>query len=433
MKHRFLFSILSVFVFFSLILSNSVFAEEVNPYSTEGKVTRVGTVNIQNAKIVSQKGNTFEISFEMSNREIIQSGVKYGVKLVSKTKDGQVLADEKVYDESIYLPENTVIRKDITYVAPSNLSGTYSLVLFGGNTSGFSFGISYLKDVTLVASAKGFEIVTNSCYLKVEGDKSNTHYSLLQNVDIGEGESLRLTCNTINNTSNVMSLTPTYETRYRSPFGDIVPVTGGDVMPIAFKATKNESFSVVLPKGPTPQMYNLNFNLKGPELSNTIGIKYLVRGLTATITNLSFNKDYYGRGEQAVLTLLWAASSTSDKFLRGDNTGATAPVLSAEGVITNSDGGRCSATFTQTLTRSPEGPKMDIPVTIISSCLNPQVTLTIKDDNGTTLDQKDFSITTTVVPEKEKPNLNIILMVVLAIIAIIVISIILKKKNQTIS
>ncbi len=427
MKYRFLFSVLSVFVFFSVVLLSPVFAAETAPSASGEKVVRVGTVNIQNAQVVSQNGNTFDISFEMSNREIAQTDVHYGVKLVSKTKAGQVLADEKVYDESLYLPEHTTIRRTITYVAPTTLSGTYSLVVFGGNSNGFSLGISYIKDVTLTAAPQGLEILTSSCYLTVGSEK--THYGLLQNIDISASESLRLTCNTLNHTGGALSLTPMYETRYRSPFGELSSVNGGDTKPIAFTASKTGSFSVLLPKGMTPQMYNLKVVLQGAQTSNSISIKYLIRGLTATVTNLSFDKDYYARGDTAALTLLWASSSSTDTFLRGNNSNVTSGALSAEGSITTDTGKECSAPFTQTLTRSTEGPKVTIPVSITANCVNPHVSVAIKDAAGTVLDQKDFSIPTIKVPEKTGSN-PIVLIVILAAILGIVIAIRIKKRHE---
>lgn len=426
MKHRFSFSILSVLVLFSLVLSNSVLAADTPPTNPEGKATLVATVNIQNAEIVSQKGNVFEISFEMSNRQIIQNGVKYGVKLVSKVKGNQFLADEKVYDESLYLPENTIIRKNITYVAPETLDGNYSLLVFAGNSSGFSFGISFVKDITLASPAKGLEIVTDSCYLKVEGDKKNTHYGLLQNVDIKESENLRLTCNTINHTKDTLSLTPTYETRNHSSFGDVANTTGGDAMPIKFAPSKSESFSVLLPKAVTPQIYNLKVSLVGTSSSNAVSVQYIVRGITASIKNLSFDKDYYSRGDKALLTLLWNSSSNQDKFLRSDNLYTSTPLISVDGVITNDNGGKCAQKFTQNLSN---GFKIEMPVSITAKCLNPHVSLTLKDDKGATLDQKDFSVTTIIPPQQTLPSTNKILLAILIVIIIIGLSMYMKKKN----
>lgn len=429
MKKRFLFSTFSIFVLFSLLLSSSVFAEDsTKPADSNpvGKPVLVATVNIQNTKIVSQKGNVFEISFEMSNDKIIQNGVHYGVKLVSTVKGEQFLIDEKVYDESLYLPEHTIIRKTITYTAPEMLSGKYALILFGGNSSGLSLGFSVVKDITLTASKKGLEVVTDSCYLKVEGDKFNTHYGLLQNVDIKESESLRLTCNTINHTNDSLSMTPTYETRSYSPFGESVSTVGGDNTNIKFAPSKSEGFSVVLPKGTIPGLYNLKVSLDGAIPSNILSVQYQVQGVTASIKNASFDKDYYSRGDQAIVTVLLNTSNSADQFLRSSNLYTDIPKMSLEGELTNGDGGKCAPTFNQEVSSF----KMDIPISIVSKCLNPHISLTVKDDQGKVLDQKEFSVTTINPPQKKSLNSTTLIVVILIVILLIIISMRKKKKDM---
>lgn len=442
MKHRFTLSLLSVFVLGSLFISSSVFAagtttksqtakSATTPTTPTAQETLVGTVNIQKAQIISQVGNKFEISFEFSNREMLQTGVKYGVKLVSKTKTSQVLADEKVYDESVTLPENSTTKKQITYVAPDMLSGTYSIVLFASNSSGFSFGISFVKEVILKGSGTGFEIVTDSCYLKVEGDASNTHYALTKGVDISKDENLRLTCNTINHSADTLSLTPSFETRYHSAYGDVAETTGGDVIPISFAASKSENFSVLLPKGISPQVYNVNVKLSdGRTISNTISSKYVIRGMSATITNLSLDKDYYKNGDKAILSFLWTAPLSTDKFIRGDNSSAGASVLSLNTTITNAYNTKCAEPLNQQLVRSASGPILEIPVSITATCLDPHVSLVIKDASGKVLDSKDFIVKTTSIPQNGRPSSSTILIIVIALILIVIITMYMKKKNK---
>jgi hypothetical protein len=431
MKNRFTFSILSILVLCSLFISSSILAATgatVTPAQpSKQQVLPVANVNIKNAKLVSQKGNVFDISFDISNGTGLQTGVKYGVKLISKTKTGQVLSDEKVYDESLTLPENSNTSKEITYEAPSTLSGTYSILLFSSNTSGFPFGASFVKEVNLSESAKGLEIVTSSCYLKVEGDKSNVHYGLNQGVDIASTESLRLTCNTVNHTNDTLSLTPAYETRYHSSYGDIAPVTGGDMASIVFKAQKSESFSVVLPKGSIPQVYNVNVLLKNASASsNSINAKYLVRGASATIANLSLDKDYYKVGEKAIISLIWSSPSSSN-LIRG-GVADTSSVLSVNGNITNDKGNKC-AEINQSLSK---GSQAQIPAVIMSSCFNPHVSLSIKDSAGNTLDQKDFNIlTTSSLPASATPANNFMLILIVVLIVIILIGAYVRaKKNK---
>ncbi len=88
-------------VLFLLAISTQVLAEtapaKTKPTSKDAisvNTVVLATVNIQNAKIVSQKDNTFNISFSLSNREGVQSGVKYGIELI---KDNKYVVDEKIF------------------------------------------------------------------------------------------------------------------------------------------------------------------------------------------------------------------------------------------------------------------------------------------------------------------------------------------------
>ena len=81
----------------------------------------IATVNIQDTKIISQDKNVVHIYFKLTNREGVQTGLKYGVSLVSEIKGKQVVVDEKVYDESFSLLANDSVVKNIEYVAPKVL------------------------------------------------------------------------------------------------------------------------------------------------------------------------------------------------------------------------------------------------------------------------------------------------------------------------
>jgi hypothetical protein len=438
MKNRFKFFLLSTFVLFSVILSGSALAVEktiAGPNQVKEESLPIATVNIENAQVLSQKNNIFNISFDISNRQGLQTGVKYGVKLISKTKTGQVLVDEKVYDESFTLPENSVTSKNIIYVAPSTLSGTYSLVLFSSNSSGFPFGISFIKEVTLSASVKGLEIVVDSCYLKVEGN--DTKYKISEGVDISKSdESLDLTCNVINRSSNSLSMVPVYDTKYHSAYGDTAPTSGGDTSPISFAPSKNGNFSITLPKGTIPQAYSVDVSLKsGNIISNRVTVRYIISGASATVTNLSLDKDYYQAGEEAIISLIWA-SLENNNLTRGGSS-ATNPSLFVSATITNDKENKCAVVSEQALVRDADNrPQIKIPVSIMSECFNPTVSVTIKDNTGNTLDQKDFKITTTSTQRSEAtiPKSKSILWIIIGLAAIILVGALMKmKKNKNIN
>ena len=280
------------------------------PNTPSQNIIALATVNITDAKILSQNGNILKLSFNISNREGAQTGVKYGVQLISATKNTQTIVDEQVYPDSLTLAEHSAVSKEITYTPPANLSGTYALFLSSKNESGFPFALSFVGNVTLTATVKGIEINPESCFLTVAGEKGSPHYTLRQGVDIAQNENLILSCTATNHSSVAVSAVPVFETRYRTAYGSVVPQTGGDANPISFSAGQKKSFSIVLPKAENPQAYEVLITLKtGEVLSNMTGVHYVIRGASATIQNVSLDKNYYTKGDTAVLSLVWTPSA----------------------------------------------------------------------------------------------------------------------------
>ncbi|MCX6754606.1 MAG: hypothetical protein NTU81_02145 [Candidatus Nomurabacteria bacterium] len=431
----FKFSILSFLVAFSLVTPNASFAADVPAttpkVSTSTTATIVATVNIVNAKITSQVGNTFNISFGLSNREGLQTGVKYGVKLImDKTK---YVSDEKVYDESITLYENSTINRDIVYTAPTLKAGTYSLVLSSQNTGGFPFGIVSLGKVKLVEAPKGVIVQNDSCYLTVEGEKGSPHYKLTQSIDISASESLRITCSALNEKSTPVSVTPIFETRYTSAYGDIAPQSGGDNTAISFKKNEKKNISFVLPKGEKPQSYSIDIKLTGADTSsNTIFTNYILSGVSASIAKLSLDKDIYYGGDKGEMSILWLVSGGNTP--RSIVKSANAPVISLALSITNDQGRACINPISQALVSDPAKPDTTIPFSIKTNCTNPQVKATITDDKGSILDEKDFTFKSNpiqpVKPASKLFTMKNILIAAGVLLAIIALGFYLKKKND---
>lgn len=386
-------------VVFSGIVSAAVFFGTAVPYIAQAATTppsaEVGvilaTVNIQDAKIVSQSGNTFKLSFNISNREGIQIGVKYGVQLVSETSTSQVAVDEQVYPETLTLAENSSVSREVTYIAPPNLSGTYTLVLSSKNESAFPFALVVVGKVALTPTAKGVTIDPNSCYLLVVGDKSAHHYNLVEGVDIAQNENLTLSCTAKNNGSATLSIVPSYETRYRSAYGDVVSQAGGDTNSISFAAGQSKTISLTLPKAESPQAYNVTTTLKsGDTSSNTITAHYVLSGPSATVQIAALDKSYYAKGETANLPLVWSASA--DAFPNSRLNAKSPSAVTASVTMTDGSGNACIATQTQILS----GTKLNVPLTVDRDCSNPHVTLALIDAKGQVLAERKFNLTSPV-------------------------------------
>lgn len=118
-------------VLFLLAISTQVLAAGTAPATTTKtpptEAILLATVNIESPKIISQERDIIKISFNLSNREGLQTGVKYGVKLLKEVKNGdkviKYVVNEKIYDESLTLNPNTKTPVEITYEAPTYLSG----------------------------------------------------------------------------------------------------------------------------------------------------------------------------------------------------------------------------------------------------------------------------------------------------------------------
>lgn len=65
--------------------------------------------------------------------------------------------------------------------------------------------------------------------------------------------------------------------------------------------------SFILPKALEPQAYDVKVALKSSEnTSNPIIIHYVLQGISATIQNLSLDKDFYNKGDTATLSFFWS-------------------------------------------------------------------------------------------------------------------------------
>lgn len=392
--------VLSVFVSTSVLFGGAghSLAQIATPTASPQSTVVLATVNIRDAKIVSQEGNTFHISFSLSNREGVQMGVKYGVQLVSENGNSSFIMDEKIYPEVLTLGENSNVSKEITYTAPQNLSGTYALLLSSKNESGFPFALAFVGNVTLTASVKGITVDPTSCFLQVSGEKGSPHYDLTQGVDIAQTENLILTCSATNTASTALSATPLFETHYRSAYGNVVSQTGGDTSAISFAALQKKTFSIMLPKAGEPQAYDVSMTLKsGNMFSNTVVAHYVISGSSATVQTISIDKNFYKKGDTATLPFIWSPSA--DAFPNARIGTGTPSAVSANITMTDGSGNTCIAPVKESLSAG----KLNVPLLLTADCTDPHVSLSLVDAKGSVLAKKELMIASPIVAKSELP------------------------------
>lgn len=417
-------SSISFFVLFSLLLSTGVSAVETTTAPAPAqKAVVVATVNLQNAKIISQEGNVFNISFNITNREGAQSGMMYSVKLLQKTDKTQTIADEYVYPEVFSIGANATQEKSIVYTAPASLDGTYTMIVSIKNYNGLPLGTGSLGDIKLVSSIKTIEILPETCVISTFADKNVSSTPLAKGVSISPKDSILLTCTIINNSKEALTGTPVYETHYRTIFGDVVEQTGGDVTPITLKSGEKKIVSLAIPKATAPQNYTLKFSLKsGDVYSNSVFVNYNLSGLSATIQNFSLDKDLYQKGETAKISFFWTMLANKENN----------STITLDAKITDERGKDCVDPISQVLTKTG---LVEIPALITKDCKNPQVSITLKDASGNVLDQKDLSFKSTISPTQNifaGKNSILIIIVILIVLGLAMYFIKRKKKENNI-
>lgn len=398
-------------IFFGVFVM--MFVSFITPsFAQTGAPVPVAEVNLQGAKIENQVGNVMNIPFVISNGAQVQTGVQYGVRLVSK-KDQTVVYDETVFDETLTLPENSVTKKNIIYTAPAVLSGSYDVYIVLSNTSGFPFALSRIGSVTLTATEKTVLITPESCTLAVSGKKGATQSPLSKMLSLRPGQMSALRCTVTNTLNSTVTVTPSVETFAESLYGaSLGQVSTGD--PLLFKAGEKKIISLVIPAEKKPQRYTTRIALVGSGItSNTVIARYSVAGVAASIANISLDADYYTAGDTASVSLLSNSFGTKD--------------LSVSIRITSSQGGTCGSLKDVALIPG----KQTLSVKISRPCFNPTITASLE-NKGTVLDEKTLTVATTSTPRAESTfsgtKGSLLLLILVALIAWA--GIYLRKKNH---
>jgi hypothetical protein len=213
----------------------------------------------------------------------------------------------------------------------------------------------------------------------------------------------------------VIEVTPSYQILSGSIYGEDLHVTDGDLSPLSLEPNKTKEFSVLLPKVTNPGDYFLNFTLANESYkSNTVSASFNIKGSNAKVLNLSLDKDYYEKGETALLKLSYMNYNVAS--------------LSAEVTILKSRDKACSAVIKEDL--SDFKPIVDISVPLKSRCINPQVFIKLVDANGVVYAEKYISVTTATPLEKEKETNNILFIIIPLVIIFLAIAVIKTKKNN---
>jgi hypothetical protein len=388
----------------------------------------VATVNVYNAKIDSQTGDTLNISFDLTNKTGVQPQIRYAIMLIKQTSSTQTLVDEKVYNDVISLGENDQRHITAIYQAPAFLNGTYMVAIDTRNESGFPFGTTPISQVTLTGSGQSL-LIEPSSYFTVTQDATTTDYNILQGVDVKSSENLILHANISNPTSNDITAIPHITTYYRDMFGKIMGTQ--DFSSITVPKNSTTTFSFEIPKPTDPQVYDaaLTFNgSNGNQISNILSTHYIIYGISATIQNILFNKQSYQKGDTAIISFLWSGSADSFYGSRLGGSSSTPVNLSFE--VKDANGASCSDPYITSLTKSGFQ-IIDIPIT--NNCKTPVANVTLKDQSGNILASNVFTTASTTSATSQDSSILWIIFWIIIIIAIAIVFIYYYKQKKGIS
>lgn len=365
----------SIFVSLIVLGSTSFVFAETAPAKSNTIV--LAKINAQNGKVVSQEGDKLNLSFSISNREGAQSGVRYGIRLEKMQDKKGILIDERVYDEVLSIGANSVIDKNIEYIAPANLEGKYNLYVSLKNYSGLPLVVkTILGEVSLSTTKDLLEMQSDSCSVSSGNISSG---KINQNILVEKTNDLFLNCKVKNTSKEKVEIKPAFETFYGSIYGEKVEQSGGKYETFSFAPLEEKTISFVLPKANTPQNYVTKVSFeKGKIASNYVLVNYTLSGVSATIRNISLDKNSYKAKEVARLALFWSSSLKRDQATNS---------VSLNANIVNDKQAVCASLENKQLASVGF---VEIPVTLNKNCENPKVAVELKDLDGNILDKKSL-------------------------------------------
>lgn len=326
-------------------------------------LTPIAMVNIEKGAIVSQQDHILNASFTLTNKKDIQVGVRYGIQLIKENAKKQSIADYKMYDEAITLVEGASIPKEIVYTAPATLSGEYTVLIISGNKDGFPFGTAMIGKVTFPSGEKGLQIIPGSCASSA--------------TQVNPDEQVSVSCTVQNTTEAPITATPVVSVYEGAIYGTRAPGVASNKDVIV--APGESIITLTLPVQKNPQAYtaSLALSYNGAQSNSSI-VSYAVKGNKGSLSNVTLDKDYYAKGDNATVSVVWLS---------------TAQHVSIEGTIVSSNGRMCSTSFNKAFFRQDDGVHVSIVVPIIKDCKNPQVNVTLKNQMGVVLDTNVFTFT----------------------------------------
>jgi hypothetical protein len=357
---------------------------------TEGVV--VANINLSDAAILSNEAGKIRVRVDIVNQgDTPQGDIRYGVELIKTTDKGQSKVDTLITDEIVSVAAKQSLHKEIAYQVPTFLSGDFDLWIIAKTTGGLMLGLTNAGKVTLTGAGDFVEIVPESCAVKVKGDDKK--YTLDQGVDVAKDEKLSLVCEAQNHSGKQISVYPRFETRERMMYGKNVDMKYPFVPEMTFAPNEKKEIDIAILTPDKSQAYDIAvvFMNKDTDMSvsNKVSVHYVLRGVSATIQNVSLDQTTYRKGDTMTATLFWTPSA--DSFLNSRvGAGTTIKDVTVKIDITDEAGIACSKSVTKKVFPT----EMHFTASMVvmkKECHAPKLSVTLLDGQGNILDSRTVS------------------------------------------
>ena len=366
---------------------------EVNPEDAVNlnDMQIVARVELYDAEIVSQENNKFKLRFRLVNEGDIQPQVKYLVQLTDQ--DNQKVIHQQYYDEMVTLGKGEELKKEIAYEAPYGLNGKYNIHISAGNLKGLTLALGGFGEVEMTGEGL---IEFNSCYIEIGDEK----FPVNSGVDIDPTEQAVVRCEVFNSSVYDIEAKLNVDINERSPFGEAVKKEEMETQFFKAKETTSVTYNLFLPE--KPQSYDGNMVFKSNNLvsSQTVPLHYVVRGDSATIQNISLDKDDYLANDIMKIRLLIAGDADDFPQARETVRENGNNKLFAEVAIFDERNKKCADAKEFEIDKSIN----DFDLKAQSDCRNPNISVKLKNADGKILDENDFSLRTV----SEEPTANVV-------------------------
>lgn len=366
-------------------------------------------VNLQNSSVVANV-NVYNIEAHQTNRrgiriafDIVNDGntvepnIKYAAELnsVNMDKNGVIqseIVDSFVFKDVVSINSRETIHKEVDYQAPLALSGEFYVGISARKESGLPLASNIGKKILLKKIESGVEIDNRTCKII---SAANETFTLFDGAIVNKNaKDLKLSCDLLNNSSRQQTFIPKLITIKKTEYGDVV--NEKNLLEEKMNAREKKNFTFSIPVENKSGWYVVKFALydKNIAISNSINVRYMVRGVSGSIENLQLDKDFYKKGDEINASLLFSVMSSFIFSSQSATGGSQEQLFAYDLKIKNKNGEVCSSQDRTVFSNKISGKRILANLKSAVNCFNPVISASLYDDSGNVLDRENFEIET---------------------------------------